>query len=554
MALQGLGGMLPTVLPLLPFSHTTLPKKEWKSNTQEKKGRPINIEAVRQSMLEKQDESSTDSDIESKATWEYRSEDSWNSDEEYEDDEGRGLHEHMAALLPSKAEVGKPMPKLVKPPPPPPKGVKPPGFWGRQWIAFQAWREKEKRKRMHYIFRDFEKRIQKYETQLEANLLEEIESIKREVTKAAYELKKRIKINSMAKKSKDSATERFDIGVKIRNEEARRIGFFTANLQRWAVEKHDHKIEEALIQRAADLEKVAKDKVINDKIAAVEAQRIEDLELGIDTDITQQIMEYGRKTGVLAASNTFDPVADKLQKDMKANKRGGGAAEFSSIPKDPILQLKLLEDIDFKKMKRGGVTVDGKKMAVFDHPDLSKTRHVIEMRCINIGERGSLALAAEFIRGACPMMELLDLTRNQIQTRGLGRLLHGMKIANLMSLKRLVLISNDLTPRSMEYLRDAFHGGTFPALEILELQNNEIGDEGVDILLRSFHSKHLEYLRELHLQCNGITDLGFSKIVKIFKSLQLENMPYLERLGLENNGITSKGKREFHPLPIYMSV
>jgi hypothetical protein len=550
--------MLASSLPLLAFSHTTLPKKEWIGNHQEKKGRVISIEAVRQSMLEPDKEDSSDSDVESKDTAEYRSEDSWNSEEEYEDDEGKGLAEHMNALLPNKAEVGKPQPKLIPPPPPPKKKKEGPGFWGRRWLEFQAWRERERRNRMHYILKDYEQRVKDYQLKLDQELEKEIAVIKKEVIKAAWELKKIKKINSMAVKKKESAVERFDLGIEKRDEEARRINFLTANLQRWAVEKHDQKIADAMLRKAEALEKAEKERKIKEKLDKIEAQRVEDYELVIDVELTQKIAEFGRTTGVLAGTNVFDPVADKLAKDIKAaNKRGVRAdknADFNTIPNDPILYLKLLEDIDFKTMKRGGVTSDGKKMLVFAHPDLSKTRHVIELRCINIGERGALSLAAEFVRGACPMMEVLDLTRNQIQTRGLGRLLHGMKIANLMSLKRLVLASNDLTARSMEYLRDAFSGGTFPALEILELQGNEIADEGVDTLLRCFHSKSFEYLRELHLQHNRITDIGFQKVLKTFKSLQAEHMPYLERLGLEGNIISGKAKREFWPLPMYLSV
>ena len=105
----------------------------------------------------------------------------------------------------------------------------------------------------------------------------------------------------------------------------------------------------------------------------------------------------------------------------------------------------------------------------------------------------------------------------------------------------------------MEYLRDAFNGGTFPALEVLDLRDNEIGDHGVDIILRSFHMMHLEYLREIHLQNNKITDIGFEKILKTLNSLQETNMPFLERFCLESNAISGKIKRQFHPLPYYIS-
>ena len=258
---------------------------------------------------------------------------------------------------------------------------------------------------------------------------------------------------------------------------------------------------------------------------------------------------------MIAGTNVFDPVMAEVQADIKRKRKNGGSntTEIKAMNKDPVLKLKLLADVDFKLMKRGGVTRDGKKMPVFDHPDLVKTRHVVELHCDHIGERGALSLAAEFIRGSCPMIEVLDMSRNQIQTRGLGRLLHGMKLANLMSLKRIVLKSNDITARGMEYLRDAFNGGTFPALEVLDLRDNEIGDHGVDIILRSFHMMHLEYLREIHLQNNKITDIGFEKILKTLNSLQETNMPFLERFCLESNAISGKIKRQFHPLPYYIS-
>jgi len=547
--------MLASSLPLIPFSHTTLPKKKWVDNHQEKKGRTISVEAVRQSMLENQSDSETDSDVESIDTREYMSENSWNSEEEFDEDDQAGLLAHIDALLPDKAEVGRPQPKIIKPPAVAAKRDKAPGFFGRQWLYFLSWKEKEKRRRMHYLYKDYEKRIAEYEVKLQKDIEQEIEVIKKEVMKAAYELKKRIKINSMAKRSKDSGVERFQVGIQKRNDEAQRMAFYCANLQRWASEKHDHKIEQALLDKAYVLEKAQQEKERQDKLDAIEAQRLEDLELGIDTDITQRIAAFGRETGVLAGANVFDPVDAALQKSIKEKRKGNGNADddIQAVDKNPVLTLKLLDGVDFKKLKRGGVTVDGKKMAVFDHPDLAKTRHVETLRCQYIGERGALALAAELVRGACPMIQLLDLTRNQIQTRGLGRLLHGMKLANLMSLKRLVLVSNDLTSRAADYLRDAFQGGTFPALEVLDLRDNELGDAGIEVIIRSFHSLHLEYIQELYLANNKITDLGFGKLMRTMQSLQTTNMPYLSRLSLENNGITGKAKREFYPLPGYLS-
>ena len=147
--------MLSVRLPLLPFSSTRLPKKEWTGNDQEKKGRPIDIATLQESILSGErckerlaagldEESDSDGSEDSKDTADYMSEDSWDDEKEYEDDDGVGLAQHIKELPPEKAVVGKAQPKLVKPPPPVVKKEHVPGFFGRQWLNFKAWREKEK--------------------------------------------------------------------------------------------------------------------------------------------------------------------------------------------------------------------------------------------------------------------------------------------------------------------------------------------------------------------------------------------------------------------------
>jgi Ran GTPase-activating protein (RanGAP) involved in mRNA processing and transport len=88
---------------------------------------------------------------------------------------------------------------------------------------------------------------------------------------------------------------------------------------------------------------------------------------------------------------------------------------------------------------------------------------------------------------------------------------------------------------------------------VLDLRNNELGDAGIDVVIRSFLSLHYEYLQELHLANNKISDAGFGKLMRTMQSLQQTNMPFLTRLSLEGNGITGKAKREFYPLPSYLS-
>jgi len=234
---------------LLPFSHTTLPKKEWKDDNQEKKGRVINLGDVLRSFDEKAAEDyESDSDVSSVPTEFYMSDNSSDDEERwkekyYEDDGGADMDKHMKDLLPEKAVVGKPAPKLVKPPPPPKKNNGGPGFFGRQWKAFQEWKVAERKRRMHYVYRDYYDKIEEYDRKYKEEILLEIEEHKRAVIKEAYAIKKRIKVNSSIARKKENDTEEYNVKVKVRDRENEIINFYTANLQRWAVEKHDHKIE-----------------------------------------------------------------------------------------------------------------------------------------------------------------------------------------------------------------------------------------------------------------------------------------------------------------------
>ena len=142
-------------------------------------------------------------------------------------------------------------------------------------------------------------------------------------------------------------------------------------------------------------------------------------------------------------------------------------------------------------------------------------KNVSTLRCRNIGERGALALAAAFIRGCTPVITMLDLTRAEVQTRGFGRILHGLRLGNVSSLKVLNARGNFITARSLEYLKMAFESDTLPGLVALDLRDNEIGDDGADTIMKMIIANYFHNIIELHLQKNGIKDLGFKKIIKV---------------------------------------
>ena len=64
----------------------------------------------------------------------------------------------------------------------------------------------------------------------------------------------------------------------------------------------------------------------------------------------------------------------------------------------------------------------------------------------------------------------------RMRNEGLGRLLQGIKLANLLNIRVMNLRGNLLGPRSIEYLRDACKTGVLANLRILILSNNELGD------------------------------------------------------------------------------
>jgi hypothetical protein len=548
--------MLANTLPLLPFHHTVLAKKEWVNNKQEKKGRVIDLQELKDSFEYEEDEESEE-EVSSEESESLASTESWDSN--YED--GRNPYGddfdwagHIDRLLPDKAELGKPPPKLYKKPEVVRRKKNGPGLWGRAKIAFNAWKEKEKQRRKHYIYKEYEEKIKAYDEKIREDILAEIAKHRLDVMKEVAASRKRLKTNSMEKKSaKVGDLSGHETKVKQYDREMEIVDFYCTNLQRWAVEKHQQKIDMEEMKRVEIAEREAKQKHEREE-AERERAKIEDAkELQMDLEITKKIAEYGRKIGVLAGSNVYDIHAANLAKEAKAKKKAA-KADFRQVDKNPVLVLRLHPDTDFKLMRRNGIGPDGKRMRVFDYPDMTKTRHVTTLRCVEIGERGALSLAADFVRGACPLVEELDMSRCQIQSRGLGRLLHGMKVGNLMSLHRFVLRGNSITARGLQYLQESFLGGTFPALVELDLRENEWGDNGLNVLIDMIQRKLFYTVTHLRLQNNGISDVGFSRLVRIMQSTQEQRMPYVESINLENNPISGEVKRQFSPLPYYFSI
>ena len=185
------------------------------------------------------------------------------------------------------------------------------------------------------------------------------------------------------------------------------------------------------------------------------------------------------------------------------------------------------------------------------------------------------------------MLEELIIKDCRVKNEGIGRLLQGIKMANLLNIRMLNLRGNILGPRSIEYLRDSCKVGVLANLKVLILSDNELGDgmyvpamlcmwiffpvhtltlflystsvlyihaAGLSNLCTIISDGLLKNIHEIHLQNNSITDKGFMKIMKLMKSVQETRCPLIQRLGLEKNVVSVEAKRKYSPYPFYMSV
>ena len=167
---------------------------------------------------------------------------------------------------------------------------------------------------------------------------------------------------------------------------------------------------------------------------------------------------------------------------------------------------------------------------------------------------GAMCLAADFVKGACPYLEVLNLSNCEIQNRGFSKILHGLKIGKIKSLINLNLKNNFLSQKSLEYLTESIKIGMFLDLKYLDLSDNELRDAGLAVIIRLILAGDFRHIIELKLQRNNITDIGFAVLVKVLRFLKIEKCPALEKICLEGNQISAKIKKQFGALPQFYSL
>jgi hypothetical protein len=339
------------------------------------------------------------------------------------------------------------------------------------------------------------------------------------------------------KKKNKLAVSRKTIEIMQRREkEQKRMEFNYTYLPGWAVENHREKlqaIEDAKVV-ASKAEVVEKERRLKKRISEMETDDQEVYEE--DCAISEEVIAIMRRCGIIEGVNA-------------------GTKEHILPPIKPSpekLTIALKHNVDFSMMTNPRTKHE--YYYPFDHEISAQANDLRVLKARGIGERGALCLSADFVRNQLPQLEILDLSNCEMKTRGMGRVLRGVKLAKYRGLETLILRGNHITCRGLEYVRDLLDSDLFENITVVDLGDNELGDECAEYLIRMVFAGSLKRLHELHLQNNGITDIGFSKLMKILRSVYMERCPNLERLGLERNPITPEMKREMAPLPPMVSV
>jgi hypothetical protein len=367
----------------------------------------------------------------------------------------------------------------------------------------------------------------------------------------------------MQKVEKNALIEKFTKDLDRRDKEARVMQYYCENLTKWAVEGYDRRDREII-----DAQRIAEEEHARKKAEAKAARHKKDVEddakvLEEDKALTRQVETIMVRYGTVEYEPDLDKSHDEKLDDIFEKHRA--AKVKSEKPESTVMigdnsenymRLTLKKDLDLVYLKKKLKKSVHRRTATVPTPfaeDLSGTGQILSLKACNIGETGALSLAAELTRGACPMLQTLNLNKCEVRSDGIGRIFQGIKGANLLSLRVLKLRGNYIRAAGLEYMQEIFPSGVFMNLAVLDLAENELGDEGVGVLVNIILQGFLMSIVDIDLQYNSITDQGFFKIVGVMKSLRDAKCPCLERLRLENNLVSPTTRRRNAPYPAFIS-
>eukprot|EP01041_Mallomonas_annulata_P003072 gene3072-6024_t len=403
---------------------------------------------------------------------------------------------------------------------------------------FQLWRAKNADARRHHLVRFYEEKVMQFDRERNEQIEQEIaanqRAVLKEIARRDAVKKSYVKRKKITSQVSDALMEKVD----ERKFEAEKMAYFCTNLPRWAEEGRVRKLlEDTEVRKEEEAERCRQ--LARQEEREKKAKRKEEArQLKQDWEESQDIIRMMRCNGSIEAVNAPPPPPRKQQHEM-------------SMAVDLVLR----EDTtDFSQPVVKATQASRKERGNTFNVDLLAFKNALSVKATMIGERGALALAADFVCGACPRLEMLDLSRCEMQTRGLGRLLHGIRMGNVITIAVLILKGNFITGRGVDYLLNSMANGSLLNLTHLDLSDNEIGDEGMAAIAHGMVKGYFHQLRELRLDRNGIHDAGFSAMVKLLTSLHEEVCPDLNHISLYGNLITPAVKKSFHPLPSYILV
>jgi hypothetical protein len=155
----------------------------------------------------------------------------------------------------------------------------------------------------------------------------------------------------------------------------------------------------------------------------------------------------------------------------------------------------------------------------------------ISFRSNRLGNRGACSLQTWLQK--TPTLEELDLSKNQIGSRGATSILHAFRDNHVCPIKMLNFAHNEIWDPD-----DGTFFATNTTLELINLEGNFIHDEGIEAIAKGIRANRRCKLEKLYLGWNGIGDEGCIQL-----AYMLESNKSLNTLGLGENDITSVGAR-----------
>jgi len=411
------------------------------------------------------------------------------------------------------------------------------GFFKRR---YNKWYDGHREKRLHPLYHEIADKVKKYNARLEQEFIEELQRNEKEVLLHALRMKKRRERSLMKKKTGRENMQKFDDLVSHRDAEMQRMEFNCINMQRWAGDNYDRDMEAMREgeRQAKMAQSKAKEKAVQDEIKADSSIIKEDIAM------TQELYRQMRMMGLKEGVNV------KKKADAKDKKK----PKLSRQAKEIYVELKPEAADSFKKWQPKHEAVKAQRENNIFTVNLVSLKFVKKMKCSRIGEKGALALAGDFVRGACPQLSELDLSYCQIQTRGFARVMHGIKIANLSGLSKLSVRGNDICPRAIDTLGMCLNLTIFENLKHLDLRDNELGDEGANKIISLALQGQLENFETIYLDNNMMHDAGFEALVIIFKAIQVEKCDKLKCISLTGNMVKPTTKAKHDPYPTYITI